>query len=52
MLQQQSEDWRDKYDAMVHQCSDLSSKLSATEVSWVDLLFSVVLMFEWSFMNC
>ncbi|KAJ6864802.1 kinesin-like protein KIN-5C [Populus alba x Populus x berolinensis] len=29
--QKQSEDWRDKYDAMVHQCSDLSSKLSATE---------------------
>ncbi|KAJ6968437.1 kinesin-like protein KIN-5C [Populus alba] len=29
--QKQSEDWRDKYDAMVHQCSDLSSKLSANE---------------------
>ncbi|KAI5560825.1 hypothetical protein POPTR_016G077800v4 [Populus trichocarpa] len=29
--QKQSEDWRDKYDAMVHQCSDLSSKLCATE---------------------
>ncbi|KAJ6316430.1 hypothetical protein OIU78_019674 [Salix suchowensis] len=29
--QKQSEDWRDKYDAQVHQCSDLSTKLSATE---------------------
>ena len=51
-VMQQSEDWRDKYDAQVHQCSDLSTKLSATEVSWVHLFFSVVLMFEWTLMNC
>ncbi|KAH8504742.1 hypothetical protein H0E87_012111 [Populus deltoides] len=29
--QKQSEEWRDRYDAQVRQCSDLSSKLSTAE---------------------
>jgi hypothetical protein len=48
---QQSEEWRDRYDAQVRQCSDLSSKLSTAEVSWVGLLFRMFLMFELTFLT-
>ena len=48
---QQSEEWRDRYDAQVRQCSDLSSKLSTAEVSWVGLLFRMFFMFELTFLK-